>query len=98
MMNLEDAMEKILELTDKNKELEEQIQSYEIKRQDYESKLELNASEISRLKELNMKYFTRLTIEKEETNTDVENEPKEETQEVLSYDDLLKDWRWKDEN
>lgn len=93
MMNLEDAMEKILELTDKNKELEEQIQSYEIKRQDYESKLELNASEISRLKELNMKYFTRLTIEKEETHTEVENEPKEEIQENLSYDDLLKDWR-----
>ena len=92
-MNLEDAMEKILELTDKNKELEEQIQSYEIKRQDYESKLELNASEISRLKELNMKYFTRLTIEKDETHTELENEPKEETQDILSYDDLLKDWR-----
>ena len=93
MMNLEDAMEKILELTDKNKELEEQIQSYEIKRQDYESKLESNASEISRLKELNMKYFTRLTIEKDETHDELENEPKEETQEILSYDDLLKDWR-----
>ena len=92
-MNLEDALEKILELTDKNKELEEQIQSYEIKRQDYESKLESNASEISRLKELNMKYFTRLTIEKDETHAEVENEPKEETQEILSYDDLLKDWR-----
>ena len=92
-MNLEDAMEKILELTDKNKELEEQIQSYEIKRQDYESKLESNASEISRLKELNMKYFTRLAIEKDETHTESENEPKEETQEILSYDDLLKDWR-----
>ena len=92
-MNLEDAMEKILELTDKNKELEEQIQSYEIKRQDYESKLESNASEISRLKELNMKYFTRLTIEKDETHTELEIEPKEETQEILSYDDLLKDWR-----
>ena len=92
MMNLEDAMEKILELTDKNKELEEQIQSYEIKRQDYETKLESNASEISRLKELNMKYFTRLTIEKEETH-EVESEPKDEPQEILSYDDLLKDWR-----
>lgn len=92
MMNLEDAMEKILELTDKNKELEDQIQSYEIKRQDYESKLELNASEISRLKELNMKYFTRLTVEKEETQEDV-REPIEETEESLSYDDLLKDWR-----
>jgi multidrug resistance efflux pump len=91
MMDLEQAMEKILELTDKNKELEDQIQSYEIKRQDYESKLETNASEISRLKELNMKYFTRLTVEKEETHV-VESEPIQETQEPLSYDDLLKDW------
>ena len=92
MMNLEDAMEKILELTDKNKELEEQIQSYEIKREEYESKLETNASEISRLKELNMKYFTRLTVEKEEAHIE-EREPEKETVESLSYDDLLKDWR-----
>ena len=93
MMNLEEAMEKILELTDKNKDLEDQIQSYEIKRKDYESKLEANVGEISRLKELNMKYFTRLTVEKEETHTVEESEPKEEIEETLSYDDLLKDWR-----
>lgn len=92
MMDLEQAMEKILELTDKNKDLEDQIQSYEIKKQDYESKLESNASEISRLKELNMKYFTRLTMEKEEAHV-VESEPIQETEEPLSYDDLLKDWR-----
>ena len=91
-MDLEQAMEKILQLTDKNKDLENQIQSYEIKREEYESKLEQNASEISRLKELNMKYFTRLTMEQEETQNKVE-EPKEEPTEQLSYDDLLKDWR-----
>ena len=91
-MNLEDAMEKILELTDRNKDLEDQIKSYEIKKQDYESKLESNASEISRLKELNMKYFSRLTMEKEEANVE-EREPIEEKEESLSYDDLLKDWR-----
>lgn len=91
-MDLEQAMEKILQLTDKNKDLENQIQSYEIKREEYESKLEQNATEISRLKELNMKYFTRLTMEQEETQNKVE-EPKEEPTEQLSYDDLLKDWR-----
>ena len=91
-MDLEQAMEKILQLTDKNKDLENQIQSYEIKREEYESKLEQNASEISRLKELNMKYFTRLTMEQEEAQNKVE-EPKEEPTEQLSYDDLLKDWR-----
>ena len=91
-MDLETAMEKILELTDKNKELEDQIQSYEIKREEYESKLETNASEINRLKELNMKYFTRLTVEKEEAHEEV-SEPVQEKVESLSYDDLLKDWR-----
>ena len=91
-MDLEQAMEKILELTDKNKELEDQIQSYEIKRQDYESKLEANVGEISRLKELNMKYFTRLTMEKEETHKE-DSEPIAENEEILSFDDLLKDWR-----
>lgn len=91
-MDLEQAMEKILELTDRNKELEGQIQSYEIKREEYEGKLEQNASEINRLKELNMKYFTRLTMEQEESQKHIE-EPDEELAHNLSYDDLLKDWR-----
>ena len=91
-MDLEQAMERILELSDKNKELTDQLDSYEIKRQDYESKLEDNAREINRLRELNMKYFTRLTMEQEEAK---QPEPDEETQpiETPSFDDLLKDWR-----
>ena len=91
-MDLEQAMEKILELTDANKQLNDQVDSYEIKRQDYESKLEENAREINRLRELNMKYFTRLTMEQEETKQ-VEEQVVEEPIEVPSYDDLLKDWR-----
>ena len=91
-MDLEQAMEKILELTDQNKELSGQVESYEIKRQDYESKLEENAREINRLRELNMKYFTRLTMEQEEVKQ-VEEPQVEETVEAPSYDDLLKDWR-----
>ena len=63
-----------------------------MKREDYEGKLEASAREMRRLKELNMKYFTRLTVEKEEAHVE-EREPIEETVEPLSYDDLLKDWR-----
>ena len=91
-MDLEQAMEKILELTDANKQLTDQVDSYEIKRQDYESKLEENAQEINRLRELNMKYFTRLTMEQEETKQ-LEEQVIEEPTEIPSYDDLLKDWR-----
>ena len=91
-MDLDQAMEKILELSDKNKELTDQLDSYEIKRQDYESKLEDNAREINRLRELNMKYFTRLTMEQDEVK---QPEPVEETKpiEATTFDDLLKDWR-----
>ena len=39
-----------------------------------------------------MKYFTRLTVEKEEAHVE-ERELIEEKEEILSYDDLLKDWR-----
>ena len=39
-----------------------------------------------------MKYFTRLTVEKEEAHIE-ERKPIEETEESLSYEDLLKDWR-----
>ena len=95
-MDLEQAMEKILELTDENKALQDQIKSYEIKRDDYESKLDDNAKEISRLRELNMKYFTRLTMEQENTlghEVHEEQAQNNQTIEVPSYDDLLKDWR-----
>ena len=92
-MDLEQAMEKILELTDQNKELSDQVESYEIKRQDYESKLEENAREINRLRELNMKYFTRLTMEQEEVKQVEEPQVEEPQVEAPSYDDLLKDWR-----
>ena len=91
-MDLDQAMEKILELSDKNKELTDQLDSYEIKRQDYESKLEDNAKEINRLRELNMKYFTRLTMEHEEVEQPQEKEEQQPI-EAPSFDDLLKDWR-----
>ena len=91
-MDLEQAMEKILELSDKNKELTDQLDSYEIKRQDYESKLEDNAQEINRLRELNMKYFTRLTMEQEEAKQPEQDEEQQPV-ETPTFDDLLKDWR-----
>ena len=39
-----------------------------------------------------MKYFTRLTMEQEETKQ-VEEKVAEEPIDIPSYDDLLKDWR-----
>ena len=91
MMDMEQAMEKILELTEQNKALNEQITSLEIKTQDKSSKLEEKVGEISRLKELNMKYFQKLTMEQEELTKE---EPQEEPSHIepKSWDEFLSEW------
>ena len=91
MMDIEQAMEKILELTEQNKALNEQITSLEIKSQDMSSNLEEKVGEISRLKELNMKYFQKLTMEQEELTKE---EPQEEPSQIepKSWDEFLSEW------
>lgn len=90
-MDIEQAMEKILELTEQNKALNEQITSLEIKTQDMSSNLEEKVGEISRLKELNMKYFQKLTMEQEELTKE---EPQEEPSQIepKSWDEFLSEW------
>ena len=91
MMDIEQAMEKILELTEQNKALTDQITSLEIKTQDMSSNLEEKVGEISRLKELNMKYFQKLTMEQEELTKE---EPQEEPSQIepKSWDEFLSEW------
>lgn len=89
-MDIEQAMEKILELTEQNKTLNEQITSLEIKAQDMSSNLEEKVGEINRLKELNMKYFQKLTMEQEI----IKEEPQEEPSQIepKSWDEFLSEW------
>lgn len=95
-MDLEQAMEKILKLTDEKKALEDQVKSYEIKSEEYEGKLTANASEISRLKELNMKYFNRLTQEVEEVDkqnhTDEAGKHEADEIQLPTLDEWLNEW------
>ena len=58
-MNLEQALEKIVELNDIIKDREEQIQSLSEVIENKSTELENKASEIIRLKESNMRYFER---------------------------------------
>lgn len=89
-MDIEQAMEKILELTEQNKVLNEQITSLEIKAQGMSSNLEEKVGEINRLKELNMKYFQKLTMEQEI----IKEEPQEEPSQIepKSWDEFLSEW------
>ena len=95
-MNLEQALEKIVELNDIIKDRDEQIQSLSQVIEQKSTELENQVSEITRLKESNMRYFERLTQQTEsiETHdTQKQEEQKEETNDVeTSWNEFMTQW------
>lgn len=95
-MNLEQALEKIVELNDIIKDREEQIQSLSEVIENKSTELENKSSEIIRLKESNMRYFERLTQQTENTQThdeQIQEEQKEETVDVeTSWNEFMTQW------
>ena len=96
-MNLEQALEKIVELNDIIKDREEQIQSLSQVIEQKSTELENQVSEISRLKESNMLYFERLTQQMESVQTHDEQIQEEQKEEVIddetSWDDFMTQWQ-----
>lgn len=95
-MNLEQALEKIVELNDIIKDRDEQIQSLSQVIEQKSTELESQVSEITRLKESNMRYFERLTQQTESIEThDIHNqeEQKEEIIDVeTSWNEFMTQW------
>lgn len=95
-MNLEQALEKIVELNDVIKDREEQIQSLSEVIEKKSAELESQVSEITRLKESNMRYFERLTQQTESIQThdnQIQEEQKEETIDVeTSWNEFMTQW------
>ena len=95
-MNLEQALEKIVELNDVIKDREEQIQSLSQVIEQKSTELENQVSEITRLKESNMRYFERLTQQTESIEThdnQKQEEQKEETIDVeTSWNEFMTQW------
>ena len=95
-MNLEQALEKIVELNDVIKDRDEQIQSLSEVIEKKSTELENQVSEITRLKESNMRYFERLTQQTESIEThDTQNqeEQKEEIVDVeTSWNEFMTQW------
>ena len=96
-MNLEQALEKIVELNDIIKDREEQIQSLSEVIENKSTELENKSSEIIRLKESNMRYFERLTQQTENNQTHDEQIQEEQKEEVIdvetSWDDFMTQWQ-----
>lgn len=95
-MNLEQALEKIVELNDIIKDREEQIQSLSQVIEQKSTELENQVSEITRLKESNMRYFERLTQQTESIKTHDEQIQEEQKTEVIdiesSWNDFMTQW------
>ena len=95
-MNLEQALEKIVELNDIIKDRDEQIQSLSQVIEQKSTELESQVSEITRLKESNMRYFERLTQQTETIQSHDEQIQEEQKTEVIdiesSWNDFMNQW------
>ena len=95
-MNLEQALEKIVELNDIIKDRDEQIQSLSQVIEQKSTELENQVSEISRLKESNMRYFERLTQQTENNQTHDEQIQEEQKEEIIdvetSWNEFMTQW------
>ena len=95
-MNLEQALEKIVELNDVIKDRDEQIQSLSQVIEQKSTELESQVSEITRLKESNMRYFERLTQQTESIETHDNQNQEEQKTEVIdiesSWNDFMTQW------
>ena len=95
-MNLEQALEKIVELNDIIKDREEQIQSLSQVIEQKSTELESQVSEITRLKESNMRYFERLTQQTESIETHDNQKQEEQKEEIIdvetSWNEFMTQW------
>ena len=95
-MNLEQALEKIVELNDIIKHRDEQIQSLSQVIEQKSTELENQVSEISRLKESNMRYFERLTQQTESIETHDNQKQEEQKEEIIdvetSWNEFMTQW------
>ena len=95
-MNLEQALEKIVELNDVIKDRDEQIQSLSQVIEQKSTELENHVSEITRLKDSNMRYFERLTQQTESIQTHDEQIQEEQKEEIIdvetSWNEFMTQW------
>ena len=90
-MDLEEALQKIQELTNENNTYKQQIENFSTKEEDYKKQLQEKDDNIKSLKISNYDYFCKLT-QQNKVIDDIDNtDDKEEKEEFETLDDLLKE-------
>lgn len=91
-MDLEKALERILDLEHQYQEMNDQYESLKVENDGFKSKIEEQQNQITSLKQINMRYFERLTMETkpiEEATSDncTSKEPRRE-----DWHDFMNQW------
>ena len=89
-MELEQALKRILDLENENKSMTDEITSLKVVNEKLNTEIENKDIKINDLKQLNMSYFERLTLETQQLETN--NRVDSKTEEVTSWDDFMCNW------
>lgn len=90
-MKLEEALQRIVELEAQIKEQSERYNALESVKMDLENSIKEKEVNIQSLKESNMKFFTMLTAQETNTQTQEQEAPQQEAVEAQPWDDFLAD-------
>ena len=90
-MDLEEALQKIQDLTNENNTYKQQIENFSTKEEDYKNQLKEKEDNIKSLKISNYDYFCKLT-QQNKVIDDIDNtDDKDDKEEFETLDDLLKE-------
>ena len=90
-MDLEEALQKIQELTNENNTYKQQIENFSTKEEDYKKQLEEKDDNIKSLKISNYDYFCKLSQQNKVVDDIDDTDDKDDKEEFESLDDLLKE-------
>ena len=90
-MDLEEALQKIEELTNENNTYKQQIENFTIKEEDYKNKIQEKEDSIKSLKISNYDYFCKLSQQNKVVDDIDDTDDKDDKEEFETLDDLLKE-------
>ncbi len=90
-MELEQALAKILEQEQTIKEMNDQCESLKVKNESFECKLSEQEQKINELKQINMRYFERLTMETYQAKEEKPDDSISKSQ-SKDWDSFLNEW------
>ena len=90
-MDLEEALQKIQDLTNENNTYKQQIENFSIKEENYNKQLQEKDDAIKSLKISNYDYFCKLTQQNKVIDDIDITDDKDDKEEFESLDDLLKE-------